>query len=91
MIEKKAEKQLFSTFVLSFYVIQQLLCFCLTYIPASLYPTLFMILPTKDIFFKCCRCGLCYGITLQVVSLTGNTHSLEILDSDTHTTKGWST
>lgn len=31
--EEKAEKQLFSTFVLSFYVIQQLSCFCLIQLP----------------------------------------------------------
>lgn len=41
------KKQLFSALVLSFRVIQQLLCCCITYIPASLYPTLFMILQTK--------------------------------------------
>lgn len=63
MIEKKAEKQLFSTFVLSFYVIQHLLCFCLTYIPASLYPTLFMILPTKDIFLSVADVG-CVVVSL---------------------------
>lgn len=65
--EKKAEEQLFSTFVLSFHVIQQLLCFCLIMLPHFIQLCSWFF-QQKRKGFGFCGYG-CYDITLQVADM----------------------